>query len=428
MHDVFISYQNESKIIADKIVATLEKEGVRCWYAPRDVIGDYATSIVEAIQKARVFVLILNGKASKSPHVLNEVEIAYKMVLKEEITIVPLKVDSDTLSMAMEYYVKRLHWIDAVMGGMDNSVTELLRQVRTIIYPEGHGELAQQKSEWDIADKKEVERLTVQTKILSKFDNFVYDKAISGKHSLTVLDLGTNDGLSILHRIGKRGEIKKIIGLEINEKLVEIANQQSPLLKAYQCDIDQPNFAEKLAEIMAKEQIKAFDLVVCSLVLHHTKNNYQILRTLRRNTKSGGTIIISDIDDGNVFAYPDTDGKFAKTFALNIKYNCHETSTRLSGRRMYSLLRKAGYTDVTIEKSGYTIDGLTFEEKEMYFHTCFYYILKDLKRMATANPNNRQLQEDYEWLNSHYYQLEQEYLSDDFFYQGASMLFTARKK
>ena len=69
--DVFISYEHQSKSIADNICAVLESKGIRCWYAPRDVYGDYATSIVEAIESCKVFVLILNCDSSNSPHVLN---------------------------------------------------------------------------------------------------------------------------------------------------------------------------------------------------------------------------------------------------------------------------------------------------------------------------------------------------------------------
>ena len=72
--DVFISYEHESKSIADNIVTVLEQNKIRCWYAPRDVIGDYATSIVEAIERCKIFVIILNVKSSNSIHCLNEVE------------------------------------------------------------------------------------------------------------------------------------------------------------------------------------------------------------------------------------------------------------------------------------------------------------------------------------------------------------------
>jgi len=35
--DVFISYSTEDKAVADAVVSVLENEGIRCWYAPRDI-------------------------------------------------------------------------------------------------------------------------------------------------------------------------------------------------------------------------------------------------------------------------------------------------------------------------------------------------------------------------------------------------------
>jgi hypothetical protein len=34
-HDVFISYSTKDKPIADAVCGTLERNGVRCWIAPR---------------------------------------------------------------------------------------------------------------------------------------------------------------------------------------------------------------------------------------------------------------------------------------------------------------------------------------------------------------------------------------------------------
>ena len=36
-HDVFISYSSKNKNIADAIVADLEQNNIKCWYAPRDI-------------------------------------------------------------------------------------------------------------------------------------------------------------------------------------------------------------------------------------------------------------------------------------------------------------------------------------------------------------------------------------------------------
>ena len=41
-YDVFISYSHKDKAAADAVCASLEADGVRCWYAPRDIApGQY---------------------------------------------------------------------------------------------------------------------------------------------------------------------------------------------------------------------------------------------------------------------------------------------------------------------------------------------------------------------------------------------------
>ena len=136
-HDVFISYSHKLKVLVDKIVSELEHNKVKCWYAPRDVIGDYATSIVDAIEKAKIFVVILDGESSNSVHVLNEVEIAYKRIVEEDanLIIMPFKINDEALSKAMEYYVRRMHWIDASSSSIDNAINELVVKIKTIINP-----------------------------------------------------------------------------------------------------------------------------------------------------------------------------------------------------------------------------------------------------------------------------------------------------
>ena len=51
-HDVFISYSHHDKPTADAVCAKLEEDGIRCWYAPRDIQpgADWAGSIVHAIE------------------------------------------------------------------------------------------------------------------------------------------------------------------------------------------------------------------------------------------------------------------------------------------------------------------------------------------------------------------------------------------
>lgn len=121
--EVFISYHTSSaKEIVLQIVSTLESAGIHCWYAPRNVVGDYASSIVDGIKNCKVFLLVLNEGADRSEDVRNEINCAFERFRRhEEIALLPFKVDACSLSDAVLYYLGRIHIMD---GGLP---PELLR-------------------------------------------------------------------------------------------------------------------------------------------------------------------------------------------------------------------------------------------------------------------------------------------------------------
>jgi len=89
-HDVFISYSSQDKSVADAVCATLESRKIRCWIAPRDVLAGqpYAESILDGINKSRVFVLVFSADSNLSQQVLREVERA----VSKGIPILPFRI------------------------------------------------------------------------------------------------------------------------------------------------------------------------------------------------------------------------------------------------------------------------------------------------------------------------------------------------
>ena len=130
--DVFISYHTKSSLhIAEAVCNHLETEKISCWYAPRNVMGNYAGSIKDAIDRCSIFILILNGAASKSADVLNELNLAFERVRKNEsITILPFKISDDEIGNDAQYYLRRIHWIDAVTPPMEARIKELTDKVK----------------------------------------------------------------------------------------------------------------------------------------------------------------------------------------------------------------------------------------------------------------------------------------------------------
>ncbi len=128
MADVFISYHAESsRSIVEAIVNKLESNGIRCWYAPRDVEGSYAGSIAAAVNSCSVFVLVLNKAASESPHVLNELEMmSWRISKNEPVRVIPLRIADEDISDDAKYYIRKLHWIDAAGKSAEEQAEALL--------------------------------------------------------------------------------------------------------------------------------------------------------------------------------------------------------------------------------------------------------------------------------------------------------------
>ena len=130
-YDVFISYSSKDKAVADAVCATLERRKIRCWIAPRDIPPGkpYAASLVNAISESRVFVLVLSEGSNQSSHVLREVGEA----VDNGIPILPLRIEDVEPSQEMRYYIKSIHWLDAMTPPMEQHLEKLAGSVQALL-------------------------------------------------------------------------------------------------------------------------------------------------------------------------------------------------------------------------------------------------------------------------------------------------------
>lgn len=131
MHDVFISYSHKNKNIADAICNRLESSGVKCWYAPRD-IGSGAIwegAIVQAIEGAKIFVLVFTEYSNQAPQVFREVAQA----AKNGCVIIPFRVDDVQVCDKLSYYLESIHWINALTPPLERSLEVLQERVHGIL-------------------------------------------------------------------------------------------------------------------------------------------------------------------------------------------------------------------------------------------------------------------------------------------------------
>lgn len=127
-HDVFLSYSSLDKLAADAVCHGLEARGIRCWIAPRDQVAGqpYGEQITAAIQSAQVMVLIFSDNVNKSHAVHNEVDLA----AAANVTIVPFRLASVDFNPELQFYLGRVHWLDAFPHPVDNYIDDLTATVQ----------------------------------------------------------------------------------------------------------------------------------------------------------------------------------------------------------------------------------------------------------------------------------------------------------
>lgn len=133
--DVFISHSSKDKPMADAACATLEKSGIRCWIAPRDIRPgqDWDELIVRAIDQCRAMVLIFTQHTNELKQVGREVKRAFN----KEKPVIPLRVEDALPGQTLGFYLDTVHWLDAFTPPLEAHLRQLTDVVKAILGVEG---------------------------------------------------------------------------------------------------------------------------------------------------------------------------------------------------------------------------------------------------------------------------------------------------
>ena len=130
-HDIIISYATTDKPIADAICAKLEERGIRCWIAPRDILAseNYGEAIIDAIDCAKLMVLVFSSNANLSKHVMREAERA----VHDGFPIIPFRIEDVQPNPSLQYYIGPQHWLDALTPPLEAHILTLAETVESLL-------------------------------------------------------------------------------------------------------------------------------------------------------------------------------------------------------------------------------------------------------------------------------------------------------
>jgi len=131
---IFISHSSKDFEIANKVCEILEKEGLSCWIAPRDVKPGslYPSAITKAIANCDAFVLIFSENSNGSTNVFSEVESAFS----KKKPVFPFRIQDIQPGEDFEYFLKIYQWCDGFKPPMENKVNEMIVAINSSSKPD----------------------------------------------------------------------------------------------------------------------------------------------------------------------------------------------------------------------------------------------------------------------------------------------------
>jgi TIR domain/Bacterial extracellular solute-binding protein, family 7 len=120
---LFVSHVSEDRSAATEIVDELERRGVRCWIAPRDVGPGkpFDDEIADAIDASRAMLLIFSERCNDSEYIRREVTVAGEAGK----IVIPFRIENAQPKRGLRVRLSDLHWIDGFVS-RERAIDELL--------------------------------------------------------------------------------------------------------------------------------------------------------------------------------------------------------------------------------------------------------------------------------------------------------------
>jgi SAM-dependent methyltransferase len=199
-------------------------------------------------------------------------------------------------------------------------------------------------------DDREAERLSRKVDP-SSWVKCYFDQYLSTASK--VLDVGTGSGILAAEIAGKYPE-KTVVGVDISETRLKHAREhhKKPNL-SFECanstDLPFPD--------------ETFDLVYSRLMLEYLRHPEAAVCEMARVCKSGGRVILQDLDGQLVWHYPvpDFQGEL-QTVLDEMSKTGHDV---LVGRKLFSFAKAAGLTNIQVRLDPYHLYAGRVNEKEL---------------------------------------------------------------
>jgi hypothetical protein len=123
---LFVSHVSEDRDAAMAIVDELERRGIKCWIAPRNVHPGtrFDDEISDAIDACRALLLIFSDQCNESEYILREIHVAGQ----SQKVIIPFRIENAHPRRGLRVRLSDLHWIDGFVS-RERAIDDLVRHL-----------------------------------------------------------------------------------------------------------------------------------------------------------------------------------------------------------------------------------------------------------------------------------------------------------
>jgi len=186
---------------------------------------------------------------------------------------------------------------------------------------------------------EEVVRLEAQAQAFGRLLEKEFE-IVGLKPGMKVLDAGCGTG-AVARRMAAKVSPGEVYGIDIDSLFISEAKKLATNEGIKNIGFELGNVDD------LKHYDGTFDVSYCRLVLMHVKNPIKTVTELKRVTKKGGIVAVSDNDDGGVITYPE----MPKMMDMWAKYGRSAKTRgedRYIGRQLFSIFSQAGLSPITI--------------------------------------------------------------------------------
>lgn len=432
--DVFISYRRDGGYaLARLLYEWLRKENISAFLDLEELrSGPFNEKLYSAIEECQNFVLVLPAKALDRCESENDwLRIEIEHAIKNHKNIVPLMADGFVFPSELPESLKTLPFYNGVpvtREYFDASMEKLISMLKNV-RPKNTADILLNRHE-DVRyyldeDEAERHRLHTEDNLMWRYEEPIVKKLLEGRENVICLEVNSLNPDSAMQRL-EYPEISKVVALTYSDTVAMRGNQISndDKVRFFQVKFEADDLESQIEKCLDEVGVDGVDFVCLSMAIMDLKKPFRVLQAIGNCLNDDAVMLIRDVDDGAVFAYPDKDGYFKKfqSFYIHDKYS----GFRYTGRQIFSYLKRIGAKSVCLEHFGIDTADMSRRDKKALFESWFSFIPNDFKRMLKEDAENKVAKEVVDFCDEYYDDLYEQFFSNDTIFSAGYVIYSAK--